>query len=81
MINMKKTISPAVGVGSVVLILAIVGGVWFYMNRDLTSNSKPLDDTNTYKTVGGRRLPGMAGGGGAPSAGAEGDVKAGAKPE
>ena len=60
---MKKELHPGVAIGAVLGVIAVAAGIWFYTNRDQTSR-KPLDDTNTYKTVGGRRLPKMAGGGG-----------------
>ena len=65
---MNKNIHPGIAAIVVVVLLATGVGVWFMMNRDPTAGAaKPLDDTNSFVTAGGRRMPKMAGGGESPT--------------
>ena len=59
---MKKSIHPGIAAIVVVVLLAVGIGVWFMLNRDPTAGAaKPLDDTNSFVTAGGKRMPKMAG--------------------
>lgn len=63
---MKKEINPLVAVIVIVLAVIVLGGIFYYLNRPKGGSLPSSSQAMQGRKIGGKILPGPAGGSGTP---------------
>ncbi|HLH79137.1 MAG TPA: hypothetical protein VKV29_02505 [Chthonomonas sp.] len=63
---MKKEVNPVIAVIVIVIVILVLGGIYYYLNRPQGGSLPTPAQAQQGRRVGGKILPGAAGGPGKP---------------